>query len=360
MKRNIITSLLLGFLLSATGFYLAFRNVPANDLITYLIDINYFWILPSFGLVVLSFVIRVIRWQVILAPAKKIGFWSAFHPVMIAFTINCILPGRLGELARPAILMKKENIRYSTGLATVAVERAFDISLIMALFMIAYQFINIDPNIHIPIGRTVLNRDTLETIVTGMFQISILLILGMILVSFQWSRSLIKQMIFKIPGLLFFTREQLKQKITQRICAPLVRLIDNFAIGFELIRSPVKILVCLGLSMLIWVLVALSYYIFALGCPGIEITLSEMTAVMVIICIFIALPSVPGYWGLWEAGGIFALTLFGVSQKEAAGFTLANHAMQIFPVIMIGVTSAIVTGVNIWRTSFDVRHDRVA
>jgi len=275
---------------------------------------------------------------------------------MIAFTINCILPGRLGELARPAIIMKKENVRYSTGLATVAVERAFDISLIIALFMIVYQFINIDPNIHISIGGIVLNRDTLETIVSSMFQISILLILGMILVSLQWSRSLIKNMIFKIPGLFYFAREQLKQKITQRICVPIVWLIDNFAIGFELIRSPARILVCLGLSMLIWVLSALSYFIFALGCPGIEITLSEMTAVMVIICIFIALPSVPGYWGLWEAGGIFALTLFGVSQKEAAGFTLANHAMQMFPVIIIGFTSAIVSGVNVWRTSFDTGH----
>jgi len=54
MKRKIIISLLLGLLLSAAGIYLAFRNVPANDLITYLTDINYFWMLPSFGLVVLS------------------------------------------------------------------------------------------------------------------------------------------------------------------------------------------------------------------------------------------------------------------------------------------------------------------
>lgn len=357
MKRKIIISFLLGFLLSVAGFYLAFRNIPANDLITYLTEINYFLMLPSSGLVVLSFAIRVIRWQVILAPAKKIGFWPAFHPVMIAFTINCILPGRFGELARPAILMKKEKVRYSTGLATVVIERAFDISLVIALFMILYQFLNIDPNIHIPIGRTVLNRDTLEAIVSDMFNISILLILSMILLSLQWSRSLIKQMILKIPSLLYFAREQFKQKIAQRICVPLIRLIDNFAIGFELIRSPIKILVCLVLSMLIWLLAALSYFIFALGCPGIDITLSEMTAVMLIICIFIALPSVPGYWGLWEAGGIFALTLFGVSQKEAAGFTLANHAMQIFPVIIIGVTSAIVTGINIWRASFDTRHD---
>jgi len=353
MQKKIILSLVLGFLLSAAGFYLAFRNVPASDLITYLTHINYIWVLPAFGVVILSFVVRVIRWQIILAPSKTIGFWSAFHPVMIAFTINCILPGRLGELARPAILLKKEKIPYSTGLATVAVERTFDISLIIALFMIVYQFLNIDPDTQISIGGTVLSRDLLETIVRGMFQLGILLITGIILVSFSWSRGIIKQMVFKLPQVLFFAGQPFKEKINQRVCTPLVRMTDNIAMGFQFIRSPQKILACLGLSVLVWVLAALSYYIFAMGCPGIEISLPEMIAVMVIICIFIALPSVPGYWGLWEAGGIFAMTLFGVSPKEAAGFTLANHAIQMFPVIIIGFISAVVTGVNMWRTTFD-------
>jgi uncharacterized protein (TIRG00374 family) len=353
MKNKVKLSLFISLLLSSAGFYLAFRNVPVSDLISYLAHINYIWVLPSLGLVVLSFIVRVLRWQIILAPTKAIGFWSAFHPVMIAFTINCILPGRLGELARPAILAKKENLHYSTGLATVAVERTFDIGLIITLFLLIYQFIDIDPNTQLSMGATVLDQGTLETIVTSLLQLAFLLIIGMILVSLQWSRSLIKQIIFNIPGLLFFIGEKLRKKITERICTPMVRLIDTFARGFELIRSPAKILLCLILSLLIWILTVLSYYTFALGCPGIHITLSEMTAVMIIICIFIALPSVPGYWGLWEAGGIFALALFGVSQKEAAGFTLANHALQIFPVIIIGFASAIVTGVNIWRSTFD-------
>jgi hypothetical protein len=78
-----------------------------------------------------------------------------------------------------------------------------------------------------------------------------------------------------------------------------------------------------------------------------------MYAVMVILCLFIALPSVPGYWGLWEAGGVFAMSLFGISANAAAGFTLANHAVQVFPVIIVGFISAIITSVNIWQVSYD-------
>jgi uncharacterized membrane protein YbhN (UPF0104 family) len=74
---------------------------------------------------------------------------------------------------------------------------------------------------------------------------------------------------------------------------------------------------------------------------------------MVIICFFIALPSVPGWWGLWEAAGVFAMSLFGVSAKEAAGFTLANHALQVFPVIIVGLVSAMILSVDIRKISFD-------
>jgi hypothetical protein len=78
-----------------------------------------------------------------------------------------------------------------------------------------------------------------------------------------------------------------------------------------------------------------------------------MYAVMIIICLFIALPSVPGFWGLWEAGGVFALSLFGVSTNAAAGFTLANHGIQLFPIIFVGFISAVITSVNIWQVSYE-------
>ena len=68
---------------------------------------------------------------------------------------------------------------------------------------------------------------------------------------------------------------------------------------------------------------------------------------MVIVCFFISLPSVPGFWGLWEAGGVFGLMIFGVSAKDAAGFTLANHVFQMVPVIVIGLISLVITGVSV-------------
>ncbi len=276
---------------------------------------------------------------------------------MIGFMINCVLPGRVGEVARPVILQKKENIPFSTGLATVVAERVFDLFMLIILFVTVLATVKIDPDLTIEFGKYNLNRETLEFIFSSMLKLSILLMAGIMMVSFSITRRTINRMIMGMPSLLFFADTSLKEKIKEKICLHAVRIVENFASGFSLVKSPKTICICFIFSIIIWALHVFTYYVFALGCPGVDLSFAELAAVMVIVCFFIALPSVPGFWGLWEAGGIFAMLLFGVSYKEAAGFTLANHVVQMFPVIIIGFISAFITGVNIRRVSFNQQKD---
>ncbi len=343
----------MGVILSAVALYLAFRNVPFKNLAGYFSSINYFWILPSVSVGLISFALRAFRWKIILQYAGKLGFWQALHPLMIGFMLNCILPGRAGEIARPIILFKKDKIPFSTGLATVAVERAFDTLILIIFFAAVLTFVKIDPGIDITFGEYHLNRETLMSIAKGIIMLCTILITGIILVSLKKIRNIISHMVMSAPSLLFFIGHSSRKKLQEKICRPLVSLIETFSTGFTLLKHPGTIFLCFILSFFIWTLAAFSYYLMMLGCPGIDLTFPEITAVMVIIAFFIALPSVPGFWGLWEAGGIFALYLFGINATEAAGFTLANHAVQIFPVIILGMISAAITGINIGNMSFD-------
>ena len=355
MKRNLTISLVLGVAVSVAALYLAFRNVPISDLVKYLASINYYWVIPSVGLALISFVMRVFRWQIILASARQVSFWRAFHPLMIGFMVNCILPGRVGEVARPVILHKQDNFPVSTGLATVATERVFDISLLIILFATVLATVKINPHLSIAFGGYRLNRETLEFISSGMLKLCVALIVGIFFITIERTRSIINTLILKFPSLFFFLNPTGKAKIHRVISLPVIKILENFAEGLSLVKYPKKVFFCIVLSFLVWYLAALSIYIMALGCPGIDLSFLEITAVMIIICFFIALPSVPGFWGLWEAGGVFALSLFGVSANDAAGFTLANHAIQMIPVILIGFVSAVFTGVNIWRVAFEER-----
>jgi len=352
MKKKVVISLSLGIVLSFAALYFSFKNVPFDELKSYMGAIDRFWAAISVLIVVLCFVLRAWRWQIIVGATRKIGFRQAFHPMMIGFMINCILPGRVGEVARPVILQKNERVPFSTGLATVAAERIFDFIFLIIFFALVLTTIEIDPDLDMVFGKFHLNRGTLISVGMGMGQLSIILIAGIVILTIEKSRRLVKKLIESIPAMLFWAGPAAGKKIKLKICTPLSGFVDHLSDGFELLKHPGKIGVCLGLSSLIWGLAAFSYYTMSLGCPGITLSFLEISGVMIIICFFIALPSVPGFWGLWEAGGIFALTLFGISTSHAAGYTLANHAVQMFPVILIGLGSAVATGINIMKVSY--------
>jgi uncharacterized membrane protein YbhN (UPF0104 family) len=352
MNRKIAISLLAGLALSAAALYLAFRRVPAAEILHYMSGINYWMIPPALALVLLSFVMRAVRWQIIVGSVKRISLSRAFHPLMIGFMINCVLPGRVGELARPMILRRNESVPFVTGLATVGAERVFDLIMLLGFFAVLLSTVTIDRRLSIEFAGYQLNRGMLETVFWGMAKVGGLLVAGIVAINIDWVRSRLLALLRQSPALMVFTGDNARAWVARRLVEPLVRLIERLAQGFLLLKNPRRLGVCLAVSAAIWLVQWLSCYALALGSPGIDLSYWQLSATMIIIMFFIALPSVPGYWGLWEAGGVFAMAIFGVPAREAAGFTLANHFIQVLPIMVVGVISAVIASVNIWQVSY--------
>ncbi len=346
-NKKIILSLTAGLLLSGLALYVTFRSIPLAELVGYLKTINYWWVIPSVAIALMSMLIRAVRWQLLLHPVKKTGFWSAYHPLAIGFMLNCILPARIGELARPAIFCRRERVAFSKVLGTVGAERAFDLLVLLLSFVMVLWAVEISPTLDLTFGDYHLNKTTLEMIAMTTLKLSLVLMACIALVSVRQTRSIIKRAILSLPDVLFFASRSVKEGIREKLCVRLANVLDNLAMGFDLLRSPKMTGLCLGLSFLTWAVIGSSYYVMVFACPGIELSFFEIYAMMVIMCFFISLPSAPGFWGLWEAGGVFGLLIFGVPAKEAAGFTLANHVIQLVPVIIIGLISAMIIGVNV-------------
>ncbi|MFZ1983677.1 MAG: lysylphosphatidylglycerol synthase transmembrane domain-containing protein, partial [Desulfatitalea sp.] len=192
---------------------------------------------------------------------------------------------------------------------------------------------------------------TLQSAAWAMIRIAVVLLIGLGAMAFSVTRRWIVRAIEAFIGLIGLAGPTITSK-AERAGRFFIGWVEGFAVGLSLVAHPRRALACLGLTILIWGVSALSYYAFSLGCPGVHLSYIEMATVMVVVCFFIALPSVPGFWGLWEAGGVFALALFGVAAKDAAGFTLVNHAVQMFPIIVLGFISAMITSVNIWQLTF--------
>ena len=153
----------------------------------------------------------------------------------------------------------------------------------------------------------------------GMIALVVLICVSIALITVEKTRNMLKRIVAAATRLLFFLDASRREKFPGKFVHWTSQLMENIATGFALVKSPRRIAVCLAYSALVWAFTVASYYAMMKGSPGVDLSVVEIAAVMVMICFAIALPSVPGYWGLWEAGGVFALSLFGVESKDAAG-----------------------------------------
>lgn len=65
-NKSLFISVILGVIVSGATLYYAFRNVPVNELISYLATVNYWWVMPATVIILASFCLRVYRWQLLL------------------------------------------------------------------------------------------------------------------------------------------------------------------------------------------------------------------------------------------------------------------------------------------------------
>jgi len=336
--------------LSISALYYTFTNVPFHSIWEYSLSIDYRWVFISTLINLLSFLIRAYRWKIIVNEIHPLKFNMAYHLTAIAFMMNSMLPGRLGEIARPIILNKRNAIPIPAGLTTVVTERLFDIIILCLLYLVVIMYVDIEPNYEMSIGNFTLSHNLLSSVAVHFFWGFLLFIFCIISLNIESVKSLIKICLNSVSNFFYFAGDRIQGMIERNFIHPVIKIIDHVSNGFSFFKRPSVIMHCFFLSMTLWVLIAVSNYLMTFGCKNMDVTFFEMCAFMVIICFFISLPSVPGAWGLWEAGGIFALTIFGVDKQDATGFTIVNHATQLFPVIVAGIISVFITGISI-RTS---------
>ena len=65
----------------------------------------------------LTYVLRALRWQYLLAPIGPTHFANAFRTTVIGFAASFLLPARAGEVIRPYLLARKENLSATAAFA---------------------------------------------------------------------------------------------------------------------------------------------------------------------------------------------------------------------------------------------------
>ncbi|MCW7753746.1 flippase-like domain-containing protein [Desulfobotulus sp. H1] len=352
MNKAQQTGMIIALPLSLGALYLAFRHVPMVELTAYFTSLNYVWLLPAILFCLLGYVLRALRWQLLLRHKRQLRFLPAFHPMMIGFMLNSILPGRVGEVVRPALLARKEKIPFPTAFSTIAAERVLDLAILLSLLALIFGFADMtSAEVH-SFGDYRLSTDTLALIAKNMALLCLALIGIIICLQINTLRNhgkaILRKLVSHLPGLSAGNRKTMEN----RVLPSMEKLLDQIASGFDGLRKPSRLLLCLVFSLGVWLIQVLPFWFLAQAGTGIPATMVQLTAVMVLVNFFIAIPSVPGFWGIWEAGIVFSLALFGIRGADAAGYALLTHAVLMFPVIFVGLGSALLTGFR-----FSANHD---
>ena len=87
----------------------------------------------SVVLVGVTYWLRAVRWQYLLAPLAPTKFSNAFRTTVIGFAASSVLPARAGDVLRPYLMARREGLQPAATFATIIVERVLDLIAVLAL-----------------------------------------------------------------------------------------------------------------------------------------------------------------------------------------------------------------------------------
>jgi uncharacterized protein (TIRG00374 family) len=261
-----------------------------------------FWVLAAIASGVVSLVIRAWRWVQLLRPVAEVAMAPALSSTAIGAAATVVLPLRLGELVRPALLGRRTGVALTSALASVVLERLFDVLFVVLCFLMLSVVYPLPPPLRA-------GARGLAVAASGVF---------VVLVVAQHRRE---------------RCERWLQAILARLPAALASWIRPVAFGlfdgFKGLADPRTVLAVCGSSACLWGVIALVFLcsILALGiaAPLVPAALASV----VIVSAFVVLPQAPGFLGTWQAGCVVALGLFDVPNDLAVGYSLLTWGLSM-------------------------------
>jgi uncharacterized protein (TIRG00374 family) len=262
-------------------------------------------------------VFRVWRWRSLLEPVRRgVPFRPMFSAVILGYMTTWIIPGRLGELVRPAILAGRERLPIGACLGSVLADRLFDGLSIVVLFAVGMQLTPLH-------GEAARHAVAIRWASIGLVAAIAAPIVVLLVAS--GSRAALERWIGARRGLVRWGG----------------RLVLEFSRGIEAVRSPRLLVGVCANSLAAWLTIALGLWIGIRSC-GADIPFGAMLVLMPLTALGVALPT-PGGAGGFHAAIVFGLTqLYGVAQPVAVGAGFLVHFAVVLPVILLGTVLLVV------------------
>jgi glycosyltransferase 2 family protein len=298
------------FAISAVLLILVINSVrgEADELGAALGSADWRLIVPAIGLYFIGVWLRSARWRLLL-PEHPVKTSTLFRALVVGFTVNNLLPLRMGEIARAYLLGRWCRVPYGATIASLVVERVLDgLSLAMLLLV-----------------SLTLVRAPGYLLVVGVLAAGGFLAGALLLALAAWRASVL------VDLARFFGRF-----LPARFASAIVQAATSFARSLALVHDPRRLPALLALSLLAWCFELGLFFVLLLSfsLPG-----SYPLALLVGSAANFAtlVPSSPGYVGTFDGVLINVLRdVAGIAAGQAAAYDVVVHAALFLPVVVVG------------------------
>jgi glycosyltransferase 2 family protein len=274
---------------------------------------NFVYIAAAVGVYFVDLAIRALRWQILLSATGAIPARRLYPVLAVGYMANNVLPGRVGELSRAYLVAQREHVSASAVLATVAIERVIDGLTVLVLLLAALALM---PGASFQVGW--LGLITQVAMVT--FGLALVAFVALLVARRFW---------LELAGRIF-------RRLPRHLGARLVTLFDRFISGLDVLRDPREVSLTIGLSVLVWLVGAVTYLLVA-GAFGEPLSIVAAVATICVVNLATAIPQAPGGLGAFEAAAQGFLTLLGATATTAFGVTIVLHGVLFVPVVIVGL-----------------------
>jgi len=312
---------LIGLAISAALLVWVLYRIDPRKVWDYAQHANGWLLLLTVVVATVTFPVRAIRWRLILrdADGRPFPLLPLWHATTIGFMANNLLPARAGEVARAYVASRQLPVRFTTALGTIGVERVFDALVMLGLMAVAIAAPSFPA--HALVGGRSLTAIAAST--AALF--------GLVLV--------IALLIANRPGLFVVLVERVARRTLPVHAADrVVRLSDGIVEGLAVLKSPSRFAGVVFWSLVLWIKNAAAFAI-CFRAFGLEVPLEAALLLQGIIGFGVAIPSTPGYGGVFEAATLVTLRLYSVDSSQAIANALTYHLTTFIPITLLGLWS---------------------
>ena len=305
LQRKPVVRVLLGLLvLASIAGVLWWRRDSLASIGDAFRAVEWEWVVAAIALNLLSVVLRALAWTTVIHSAiepPRPGVMLVFSAFSVGLFANALLPGRVGELARVAVLTRKMPGRkgaWAALVGTVFAHRVFDI---------------------IPVLLLVLYVVFAASIPTSA-RVSLFVVIGVGVVLF----------LFAFVGARRNTRVAVEE------LGPVRRLVAMGRAGLGVMRSPLAAAGAIVLQIGGWTCQIFAVYT-AMRAFDIHAPLAAAGVVLLLMNVVTIIPLWPGNVGLVQVAIASALVGYGVPYSTGVAFGFGLQAIEASVGIGVGI-----------------------